>query len=114
MPVGALRALVRSTNQAAHGVPVTITRPAPENVPVTTTGVWLPPLTEDYPTGSDFQRRDPRKVLAIPRTATLTHIPRGSIVLAPELSTDSATAWRVDGLADHVQADEIRVVLMPS
>jgi len=95
----------------AFGVPITVTRPAPENTPVTTSGIWLSPLMEDPPVGTDFRRRDPRRVMAIPRDATLTHIPRGSVIVAAEQLGAVARTWTVDGLM-LVEAEDMRVILV--
>jgi hypothetical protein len=95
----------------AFGVPITVTRPAPENTPVATTGIWqAAPLLEEPPYGQDLQRRDPRRVMAIPRDTVLTHIPRGSVIVAPEQLGGTARTWHVDGL-ERMAADEMRVIL---
>lgn len=95
----------------AFGLAITVTRPAPDNTPVTTEGVWVPPLIEEQPVGSDLQRREPRKVLAIPRTSTLAKIPRGSTISAPEVLGGTNQTWRVDGY-DRVEADLFRVIVI--
>ena len=40
MDLGPLRTLALEINLAAHGVSATVTRPAPDDTPVSTTGIW--------------------------------------------------------------------------
>lgn len=111
MDLGPLRTLACEVIQAAHGVAATVTRPAPDGTPVSTTGLWLTtPLEELRPHGLDFQRREPRRVMALPRR-TFDSVPRGSLVSAPERLDGTPTDWRVDGI-DQQDADYIRVILV--
>lgn len=110
----ALRTLVRDLNFVTHSVPATVTLPEPDD-PIETTGIWLPPLVEEQPFGTDLRRREPRRVMALPRDATLTQVPpRGTLILAAEyLGTDAPVrSWRVDGTQSH-DADHFRVILVP-
>lgn len=96
----------------AFGVPVTVTRPDPDTSPVTTTGVWLAPLLDEgLPAGSDLQRREPRRVMAIARTSVLTSMKRNTLISAPEQLDGPTILWRVDSL-DRVEFDHWRVVLV--
>lgn len=89
---------------AAFGVAATVTRPAPDTTPIATTGIWLDEaLEEERPYGTDFQRRDPRRLMAIPR-ADVSTLPRGTLIAAPELAGKVIRTWRVDGLA-HVDPE---------
>lgn len=97
----------------ALGVPVTVTRPAPENTPVPTTGIWLTPFVEVQPFGIDVRRRDPRRVMAIARTAALDFIPRGSTVVAAEQLGGTSKTWTVEGY-ERVIAEEMRILLLPA
>lgn len=97
MPTLAQLALMQKVNQAAHGVSITVTPPG--GSAVTTTGIWHDPLIDTQPLGSDFRRRDPRRVMEIPLTDTLTDVPRGSTVVAADRDGGSAKTWRADGLA---------------
>lgn len=82
---------------AVLGVPATVTLPNED--PVETTGVWqATPLEEDRPVGPDYQRREQRRVLALPRDV-LPSIPRGTIIEAPEVLNGPSRTWRSDGLA---------------
>lgn len=96
----------------AFGLAITVTRPDDEAV--VTTGVWLPPLDEAQPVGTDYQRLGPRLVMAIPITATLPNAPRGTILLAPEQEELDVKTWRVDGYDRPIQqgGDEMRVILV--
>lgn len=95
---------------AAFGVPVTVTRPAPDDTPIETVGVWIPSDTPDVPTGSDARRREERKVLGLQREKVPT-LPRGTQVLAPELKGGTVLRWRVDTV-ERVDADEYRAALV--
>lgn len=96
---------------AAFGLLVTVTRPAPDSTPIATTGIWLDEgLDEDRPYGTDFQARDPRRLMAIPRADVAT-MPRGTTITAPEIAGGATKTWRVDGL-DDVDPQFWQVVLM--
>jgi hypothetical protein len=96
----ALRALVLDlnlTNQVGS-VPATVARPAPDDAPIATRGIWVTsPLEESRAYGQDFQRRDPRRVFVMPKSAVPT-LPRGTIVTAAEVEGGTSKTWRVDGL----------------
>jgi hypothetical protein len=95
--LSSVRALVLDTNFTTHGVAATLTLPNQD--PVDTTVIWqATPLEEDRPTGTDFQRREPRRVLSLPRGVS-SSLPRGSIIEAPDAFGGPVKAWRVDGLA---------------
>jgi hypothetical protein len=111
MSLRTLRALVFERNLSAFGVPVTVTRPAPDDTAITTTGIWVTPSTEDVPSGAEFSRRDPRRVLALSRTAVPT-CPRGTRIDAPEeQAADTVLEWRVEGL-DRQEGEHVRVVVV--
>jgi hypothetical protein len=107
--LSAIRSLVLEVNQLAHGVDVVVTRPAPDNDPIETRGIWLTPLTEDVPIGMDFQRREPIRVIALSRLAVPT-VPRGTVIVAPEKAGDDDEEWLVDGV-ERVEADHSRVTV---
>src|SRR4051812_26891579 len=110
MSLGDLRALVLSTNLATFGVPVTVTRPFPDDTAIETTGIWMTTQTEDVPTGTDFQRREPRRVMALSRAAVPT-LPRGTLISATENPGGTAETWRVDGI-ERLEADHVRALLV--
>lgn len=114
MDVDALRARAQAVMFSTLGVPITITRPLADDGPVTTTGIWMAlPLAEAQPVGTDLRRREARKIMAIQRDTVITQIPRGTVILAPELIGGNARTWRVDGY-DRVEPDEFRVNLVPT
>lgn len=106
----------------AFGLPIVVTRPAPDDEPIATVGLWISssdqdkrgaqPLDEVRPIGSDFQRREPRKVLAVPRDAVLTKFPRGSFIQAADALGGTVRTWRTDGF-DRVEPDVWRVIVVP-
>ena len=110
MDLGPLRALTLDLNVSAHGLPVTVTRPAPDDAPISTSGIWVSPTTEDFTSGLDVQRRAPRRVLVLTKAAVPT-VPKGTLILAPETAGGRTRAWRVDGV-DRVEADHHRVVIV--
>lgn len=112
MPFGATRALVLETNLAVHGVDVVVTRPAPEDTPIATRGIWLTPVTEGVPIGGESARREPKRVLALSRAVVPT-VPRGTLVQAPPKAGDADVMWRVDGL-ETLEPDHTRCWVVPA
>lgn len=110
MDFGPLRSLALSLNLSAHGVAATVTPPPPDDVPVSTTGIWATaPLQDEQPAGTDFRRREPRRVLALPKT-DLPILPRGTTIVAPEVMGGVDKTWRVDGL-DRSEGDHWRAIV---
>jgi hypothetical protein len=113
--VDALRTQAQAFMFATIGVPITIARPEPDSAPIATTGIWMvQPPEEHRPFGTDFQRREPRRLMAIRRIPGLETFPRGTVITAPELQGGTATDWRVDGFSKPVETDEYRVHLVPT
>lgn len=113
MTFGPLRSLVLSLNQATHGVTATVTRPAPDNTPIATTGIWeVAPKDDSQPYGTDFRKVDRRRVMALAR-ADLPTLPRGTTIVAPETLDGENKTWVVDGL-ERVDADTWRVIVLLS
>jgi hypothetical protein len=110
MDMTALRALVRATNFATHGVPATVTRPEPNDTPILTRIIWLTPFTEDAFGGMSVQRREARQQVAIRRDAVPT-VPRGTIVEAAGPLGGSVGRWRVEG-PDRLEADHGRYIVV--
>lgn len=110
MDFGSLRALALDLNFSAHGVDAVVTRPAPDDEPVETRGIWITPLTEDAPVNAAFARREPRRILALKRSEVPT-VPRGTGIQAPEKAGDDPVGWRVDGM-DRIEADHQRVIVV--
>lgn len=103
--------LVREINFANQvlSVPVTVTRPAPDDEPIETRGIWLTVDTRDAPGGS-FQRAEPYRVLSLRGDEVLT-VPDGTEILAPEKDGDPVVGWRVDG-THSVETDHRRVTVL--
>lgn len=116
MDVLELRALVCDANFAAHGVPVVVTRPSPDETPLTTVGIWFTPgLTGPFlasvPGGFDLQRKDRHRVMAI-KVADVPTVPKKTRVAAAEVSGGPVLTWRVDS-TEYEDAHHRRVVLVP-
>jgi len=94
---------------ATMGLPAVVTRPAPDSTPLDTRAIWIAPREEPQPFGTDLARRDPRRVLCVPRTETLPALPRGTTIACAELDGGTTKTWRVDGYQQPVTADEMRV-----
>jgi hypothetical protein len=116
MDLGALRARVLAVNMAAHGVPITVTRPAPDDTPITTTvdglplkGIWMTPASSDLPPGSRLQARSPIRILVV-ATADVPTAPRGTTVVAAWQPGGDESTWVVEGL-DHQEADHLRLIV---
>jgi hypothetical protein len=97
-----LRELVLDLNLLAHGVAAIVTRPAPNNTPINTTGIWGLPLEEGPPYGAAIKRREPRRVFYIPREDVPT-LPNGTTVQAPESTGGTPVNWKVDGYLEAVR-----------
>lgn len=121
MDVDALRAQAQTVMFATIGVPITVTPPQQDAPAVVTTGIWISEagqtlrgpsqIEEPRQIGSEFQRREPRKVLAIPRDAVLSTLPRGSFIQAAEALGGPVRTWRTDGF-DRVEPDVWRVIVV--
>ncbi len=112
MDFGPLRALALDLTASAHGVAATVSRPAPDDALIVTRGVWITtPLEETRPYGTDFQRRDPRRVFALSR-ATVPTLPRGSVIVAAEYLGGAIKVWRVDGLDPQVVPEQWRAIVI--
>lgn len=113
MDLSALRGRVLAANLAAHGVPATVTRPSPDDTPVTLVGIWITPIAdEQLPAGRDYPRTEPRRIFAIPKTSLLSGCPRNSLIVAAETGAASRT-WRVEGY-EQAASDHWRVMLVPA
>lgn len=112
MNLSALRGRVLAANLAAHGVSATVTRPSPDNAPLTLTGIWLTPVAdEQLPAGRDYPRSEPRRIFAIPKSA-ITGVPRQTLIDVAEPG-QPVRKWRVDGY-ERADADHWRVLLVPA
>ena len=93
----------------AFGVAATVT--LPDGDPVVTRVLWQPPVTEDYPTGSEHRRATPKRRMAIP-TSDVPHLPRLTLIVAAEVLGLTPLEWVVDE-TERVDNDHHRVVVLP-
>lgn len=104
---GDARDLVLDLNIEIHGMDMTVTRPAPDDTPIATRGIWLTTETMEVPAGGGFVRREPYRVLAFSRRPVPT-LPEGTLIQAPERMGGTPETWVVDGhhqtFADHYRA----------
>ena len=98
---------------AAFGVPVVMLRPDIGATPVTTSGIFCAPLVEEWSPVTDLSKHDPRRVLAIPRAATVPVPVRATVFLAAEEAGGEEKTWRFDGLQQPLEVDCYRVIVVP-
>ncbi len=94
-----------------QSIAVTVTRPAPNDDPITTRGIWCTPNTEPMPGGVEFSRREAIRILALRRDDVPT-APKDTVILAPhpeDLGGDPV-GWVVDG-TDLRAVDHHRVIV---
>lgn len=111
MDLGPLRTLALSVNLNVHGVDATVTRPSPDNAPIVTRGIWSTPIEDVQPVGADFRRREPRKVLVLPR-ADVPTLPSGTLIDAPDAIGGPVVAWRFDGFASPAEDGYWRAIVV--
>jgi hypothetical protein len=108
--INAIRSLALSAAVASMGVTATVT-PVGE-VAVETRGIWVEYPNETMPVGHDFQRREPRRIFALP-LAGLPGVPaRGSRIVTVPFGGTAPRTFQVDGV-DRTEADHVRVILSP-
>lgn len=95
----------------AFGLPITVTVPA--GAPVESTGVWLSPQPDTQPTSPDVHRPTNSKILAMSREASLSTLPRGTLILAPETLGGVVRSWRVVGF-ERAEVDTWRALVVPA
>lgn len=113
MALGSLRTLALELNLDAHGLPATVTRPAPDNAPITTSGIWLRPEETAQPFGTERRRHDPRKILVLPKSAVVD-APRGTTIVIAEQFGEDQRSWVVEGYAPSGDVDHHRVIVTPA
>jgi hypothetical protein len=92
-------------------VPITVTRPAPNDTPVASVGVWLLDMIPS-PEEAVFQKREVRRDMAISRT-DVDVIEKGTTVNAPPRDGGVAVNWTVDSVV-AIEANATRVSLVPA
>lgn len=110
MDLGPLRALALDLNFSAHGVPATVTRPAPDDIPIDTRVIWVTPITQDAPFSGAFAKQEPRRIAALRKDEVPT-VPIRTAIVAPEKAGDVERGWRVDGI-EREEADHVRVTVI--
>lgn len=111
MPEGSDAKVFADPILRAFGVPGTITRPAPDDVPIETTVVWVPPDTLSEPDRSNITRRRPHRILGVP-LADVPTVPSQTVIAAPLVKGGDVLNWVVDGF-DRIEFDITRVVVIP-
>lgn len=103
---------------ACYGVAAIVTRPVPDDTPIATTVIWVPPdrryrSDEVYEYRNELARRQAeRLVLGVPR-ADVPTAPLGTIIAAPLVAGGTVQQWRIEG-HERDEADEWRVVVVPA
>ena len=95
---------------AHFGVPATVTRPAPDDDVIETAGIWLTETAETQPFGTDFRRREPRRLIGLARSVVPT-LPRGTLIVAAEFVGGVEKTWRVDEF-DRAESDQWRAIVV--
>jgi hypothetical protein len=96
---------------SAFGEAATVTRPAPNDTAISTSVIWHGPADEPQPYGHDLARRDPRRVMTIPRS-DVAEAPKGTLIDAAELDGGPVKRWMVDGYAHTVDPEFHRVFVV--
>lgn len=101
----------------AFGVPATVTRPAPDDTPITTGAdgqplmvAWVNSSTDALPDGIDLQRAEHMKLLSI-SLHDVPAVPRHTVIVAPEIQGDADRTWQVESQLSR-QFDEVRVLVV--
>lgn len=94
------------------GVPIVITRPETDALPVATSGMWIASLDEARPIGTDLIRREPRRTLVVKRASGIPELVRGTQIVAAEKRGGQTRTWRVDSLEQPTEPDLVRVALV--
>jgi hypothetical protein len=110
MDLGPLRTLALRVNLNVHGVDATVTRPSPDETPIATRAVWSTPLEEAQPFGADFRKREPRRVMVLPRSDVPT-MPTGTVIAAAEAPGGAVKTWRFESHDSPAQSDYWRIVV---
>lgn len=94
----------------AFGVPATVTRPAPDNAPITTSIAWVNTTTDALPAGIDLQRAEHMKLMSI-SLIDVPSVPRNTVVVAPEIKGGEDKTWQVESTIART-FDEVRVLVL--
>lgn len=105
-----LRELELETHFDVHGVPATVTRPAPEETPIATRVIWPAPTESEFPGGFGNQRSEAIRVMALRRDQVPT-VPKGTRIVAPPDTGGADREWVVDATA-RIEFDITRVLVL--
>ncbi len=98
----------------AFGLPATITPPGVGQTPISTSGFWVSAMSEEAPVGSEYRRRDPRRIFVLPLSSDVPEQDRGAILAAPEVDGGVTKTWQVVGLGQTVEPDCQRLIVTPT
>ena len=89
--------LVNSITHAAAATPVSvpIIFKTPSGSPIPTVGNWMDPRIFEAPDGAGFQRGEGSHFMSV-LIADIPSAPRGSVVVAPEVSGGLDKTWSVE------------------
>lgn len=107
MTLDPLRELVADKSAALLGVTATVEIPYED--PITTTITWGPEFPEEQPVGREYERREPKRVMAI-RRSVVPEIPRETVITAAQSVGETAKEWQVDGI-DRVTRSHFHVIV---
>jgi len=93
----------------AFGLPATVTPPGDSTV--SAVALWLPPVTVENPSATEYRRAEARRVLAL-KISEVPQVPRGTVIVAPEMIGLADATWSVDE-TERVDPDHWRVMVVP-
>lgn len=95
----------------AFGSPATVTRPSPNDTPVSTTAILDDEIEEESPFGSDHAKRDPRRVIGLPRIAALPEVEPGTRIVMAEIRGGPLKTWQVEQYEGPAEPDAWWVIV---
>lgn len=107
MALAALRSTLRKVQFSTFGVAASVR--VPGQPAVSTTIIWLTPISDDKPLGSGLPRREIQRAVAI-RRDDVPSVPRGTVITVAEHLADASGNWVVDSL-DAIFEDHHRVTV---
>ena len=104
------RGLIFGTFASPAPLAVAATVTPPSESPIETSVIWPTPITEGVPLGGDFQRAEPRRVVAV-RTDDVPALPRGTVIVSTIPPATAPSTWKVDAI-ESVFSDHVRAVVV--
>ena len=108
MDLDPARQLLSDLDFGIGGHDATVTLPF--GGPVTARIKWGGNVIEDAPGGVEFNRRGPRRLMALQRSS-FSEVPRGTTITAPERPGDEPSDWQVDGIEETTRTHFVVKVL---